>query len=293
MNTVRRNPLLSRPPQAFHRLQNTRLFRKLLGRPPRQDDYDGVHTANEKVIAAAYAIGSWNQQVQGADPNSVYPVIVTLDVSGLDPLPDVDAMLKGAEAADVMRGEFRSMRGEGRDFWEILNETDYTETEANAGDHPASFIFEDMGRNVALAIEGYAEDIGADPQDVLDTFVDTGELPAAVLTRLVGQQRYLVDFDLDRVVRIEAVKPWWHRVEYDHDDDDAERASSLGWHVFTLGDIPFDEGETKVIYQAPDAADRTDVEYHGTTSATIEAAFGEIIPAETPFHVSSEGNDEP
>jgi len=279
---VARNPLLAKPPRRFHQLQDTRRWRRLFGRPPQEADYDGVHTASEKIIAEAYAMGSWSQLQES------YPVVVTLDVSGLTPVPDVDAMLRGAEAADELIREYRKRIESGETFDDLIEDDDYREAEASVGDVPAAFIFEDVGRHVVQSIRDYAEAEGEDEEEVFATFLRGGELPPGVLTRLVGQQRYMTDFDLDRIVRIEAIKPWWSAVLTSFDDDDVEQLEARGFTVFTLDDWPHFHSDTLVLYEAPDAKERSDVEYHGTTSVAIEQAFPGLIPEETPFPIREE-----
>lgn len=283
---MKRNPLLAKPPVAAHRLQNTTRFRRLLGRPPRESDYEGVHTTGSRLIAGAYAMGTW-------DNGDGYPVIVTLDVTGLKPLPDVDAMLRGAEAVDDLLSHYRMEVKNGETFYSLLNEDDFAQSEVQAGEEPAAFIFEDIGTHVLSAIDGEQ-----DPEAVFEAFLKSGELPNSVLTRMVNQQRYLNDFDIDRVVRIEALRPWWHQVLYGEDDGEAdaeiERVEGRGYQVFTIADLPFQDHDiqTKVLWEAPDAKKRKDVEYHGTTSIVIDLAFPGLIPEETPFPISDESDEE-
>lgn len=280
---MKRNPLLAKPPQALHRLQNTSRFRRLLGRAPKQSDYDGVHTTSSELIAAAYAMSAWHQHNEEG-----YPVLVLLDVSGLTPLPDVDAMLRGAEAVDDLVTHYRSRVEDGESFYDLLNDEDYSEASARAGDEPATFIFEDSGNHVLQSIESYAIDEKRDAEEVFAAFLAESKLPEGVLTRMVQQQRYLNDFDLDRVIQVEALKPWWEKVLMSWDDDEFKQLTQRGYEVFTLDEWPFSPGESKVVWRAPDADKRKDAEYHGTTSLVIELAFPGLIPEETPFPVEDE-----
>jgi hypothetical protein len=102
---------------------------------------------------------------------------------------------------------------------------------------------------------------------------------------LVEQQRYFHDFDITRVVRIEAMQPWWSAVLWSWDDVEANRVESDGFHVFTMDQWPFSSSGTtgKVLWEAPDAARREHVEFHGTSSQAVESAFPGIIPTATPF----------
>jgi len=285
MPRLKRNQLLAKPPIAEHRLQDTQRFRKLLGRQPKAADYEGVHTTGSSLIAAAYAMSAWRNHNEDG-----YPVNVLLDVSGLKPLPDVDAMLRGAEAADDLISHYRKLVADGENFWDLLNEDDYRELDAQVGDSPAAFVFEDTGTHVLNAIETYASSSGLDAEEVFEKFLKDGELPPEALTILVNQQRYLDDFDLDRVLRIEAIKPWWDKVLLSWDDDEFQELAARGYEVFTLDEWPFvNEGTTKVVWEAPDAKERLGTgEYHGTTSLVIELAFPGLIPKKTPFPLSGE-----
>jgi len=278
--TIRSNVLLAKPPRVVHRLIDTRGFRRLFGRAPRDSDYEGVHTTGSRLIAGAYAMSSWH------DPRSYprgYPVIVTLDVSGLKPLPDVDALLFGAQAVADLLPQYRERAAAGETFYAMLNDDDFSEAEVQVGDDPAAFIFEDVGTHVLNAIDGER-----DPEAVFREFLKTGALPDSVLTRLVDQQRYLDDFDLDRVVRVEALRPWWHEVLH-ADDEMIPAIERSGYTVFTIDDWPFTAvGPTKTVWQAPDAEAREDVEYHGTTSIVISLAFPGLIPEKSPFPIEQD-----
>jgi hypothetical protein len=285
------NPLLAKPPRRVHQLRNTRWFRMMVGRLPRESDYDGVHTATDPLIAAAYAMGSL---AAGDVDSNGYPVLVTLDVSGLEALPDVDALVRGGEAADVARSEYRKRVADGETMDDILDEDEEfgAEPQAREGDEPAAFIFEDVGSRPLHAIRDYADDSGDDAEEIFERFLATGELPNGVLTRLVGQQRYLNDFDLDRVVRIEAIRPWWRRVISSYDDPRFEKLQERGYQVFTMDELPIHSpGDRVTLYEAP-PQERTNVEYHGTTSVVIDLAFPGLIPEETLFPVTEEDDDE-
>lgn len=281
------NMLLAKPPVARHRLRNTSQFRRLVGRQPTVADYEGVHTTSNRLIAAAYAMGSWSQ-VRATDPND-YPIIITLDVAGLEAHPDVDAMLRGGEAVADLLPEYRRMAGDGWTLADFVDDEDYREADAQLGEPPAAFIFEEVGFQLPAAIQSYADRSGEDGDDVLQRFLSTGQLPPEVLTELVEQKRYLVDFGLDRIVRIEAVKPWWDQVLLSFEDEEVPEHEARGYYVFTLDEWPFSNvGETMTVYENRDLASRATEEYHGTVSSTVQQAFPGLIPDEPPFPVEDE-----
>lgn len=279
--SMTQNPLLSRPPKSEHRLRNTKAFRDFVGRQPTEEDYHGVHTTSSRLIAQAYAMGTWrNNEGQG------YPVVVTLDVSGLKPHPDVDAMIRGGEAQKHFLPEHRQRAKDGESFYDMLEDEGYDDTwDTTAGDDPAAFVFEAIGLRSLAAIETYAERHKLDAQDVFDSYLESGVLPQEALMYLVEQQRYFHDFDITHVVRIEAMQPWWSAVLWSWDDVEANRVESDGFYVFTMDQWPFSSSGTtgKVLWEAPDAALREHVEFHGTSSPAVESAFPGIIPTATPF----------
>ena len=78
-------PLLQSPPKSIHRLppRAEDAFRRVVGRRVTSEDYQGVHTTSDLVIAAAYAQGT--AQMTGDEP-----VVIVLNTKGLDALADVD-----------------------------------------------------------------------------------------------------------------------------------------------------------------------------------------------------------
>jgi hypothetical protein len=66
-----------------------------------REDYQGVHTTSDLVIAAAYAQGA-------AQKTGDEPVVIVLNTKGLDALADVDVTLEAARTLDdrAIRNEF-------------------------------------------------------------------------------------------------------------------------------------------------------------------------------------------
>jgi hypothetical protein len=78
-----------------------RAFRRVVGRRVTREDYQGVHTTSDLVIAAAYAQGA-------AQKTGDEPVVIVLNTKGLDALADVDVTLEAARTLDdrAIRNEF-------------------------------------------------------------------------------------------------------------------------------------------------------------------------------------------
>jgi hypothetical protein len=112
---------------------------------------------------------------------------------------------------------------------------------------------------------------------------------------MVEQCRYLTDFETNRLVRVVAFSPWWGRIFepwWDSDDEaltaEAERIQAAGWRIVTTeDDINMTVGETRAVYQAPESLlpGVKSLEYHGTTSDVVMAAFPQIDLPEPPFPV--------
>lgn len=277
---MRRNPLLAKPPQSFHQPKTS------LGLS--EEFFSGVHTTTDKQIAAAYGIATWD--LLG---NRGYPVVLALDVSGLSPEPDADAMIQAGDTFKdngFRRGVAKSL-SEGETFADLLamEQSDGFMSERGVGDHPSNFLFERMGQYPIQAIESYAEEAGVDPNDVVSEWVRTGKIPPRVLMLLVDQFRYTNDFDLDRVVQVTAVKPWWYQVVQPPNDDDEEadieRLEGAGWQVWTLDDVTSDGNVIERVVYSAGADPAAQIEYHGTSSVALEQAFPGLLPKESPFPV--------
>jgi hypothetical protein len=97
------------------------------------------------------------------------------------------------------------------------------------------------------------------------------------------QRRYLVDFDLDRVVSIEAVKPWLDELiddyffETDEVPDGVQKYLDAGFDVVTRDEIDSFEPTYKTIFSGS-ASDKL-VEYHGTSAEHLALAFPELVPS--------------
>lgn len=251
------------------------------------------------AVAAAYAMGAWSKRRDA----SAYPVILTLDTRGLQALPDIDALVQGYSVMGDMRRELRdALASHGDDVDAIADEfSDWEgaiEADGSVGDHPSVFVFEHVaGEPVTSFIEALREQ-GRDDDEVmtaLRAWADRGDIEPAALTTIMQQRRYLVDFDLDRIVAIDAVQPWWHETfdaYWDTGDTEAEerakRIEAAGYRLWTMEDVlssgGIDVGRVRRLYERPGGGSG---EYHGTISSAVMSAFPDatIIPREPPFPV--------
>jgi hypothetical protein len=267
----KRNPLAAKPPESYHRLRNESGFRRVLGRAPTPEDYQGIHTTDSKAVAAAYAISAWT--LRGQDPDD-FPVVIRLDTTGIDPLPDVDAMLSGRDLYDSIRGEVQAALSRGESAAQIEEDFEEFTLEPEVvgliGTDPAAVIFDEVqmypGNPISLLLE---HGTGTDP---VQRFATTGEVPPAALSEVVRQRRYMRDFDLDRVVGIDAVQPWWPEIVNEDDEGDIEKIRDAGWDAITFDDAASGtiRPKLKTIHGSPRGGES---DYHGTTAAMVRAAF--------------------
>ena len=274
-------PLLARPPEGIHGLgvAGGRFFESVVGRPTKPEDYHGVHTSGSEEIAGVYAIGAWTE-AKARDPGA-YPVVLTLDVSGLRAVPDVDAI---AQAAFLLADTSVRSQFEGEDLdsagdqWEL----DYDHLRVGADTNSAVIESVQYGSGPMAAF---------DDDESWDRWVRTGNYTEDEAIRLVDQRRYLDDFDWARVVEARAMKPWWPQLLDEPWDDESEArlkaAEATGHKVLTVQDVGFtDLIELQPIAKGGGAPG--DVQYHGTSSWHLARAFPEIKVPPSPFPLRAE-----
>ncbi len=268
------NPLLVRPPRHLHGVHDEHH----ISRHGFPDPKIGVHTATQKNIAAGYAYMAWegpHYPHTGLQLAS-YPVVVTLDVHRLRAEPDTDAVLwwfdkGGKEAAR----EMFSLLGYQPAHRVVEMMQEHQEPPA-IGTVTAQFI--------ERIFQGYEVDWEAILQTDLLAKAVKGDHDAVRRVLLAGfpQRRYMVDFDLDRVVRIEAIKPWLDELvddyffEIDEIPDGVQRYIDAGFDIVTQDEIDSFEPTYKTIFSG--RASNKLVEYHGTSAEHLALAFPELIP---------------
>ena len=279
----RKNPLLCRPPKGVHGLGVAagRRAQQVLGRPVTDADYEGVHTTSSLEIAASYAIATADKARVEHDEDA-YPVVLALDVSGLEALPDIDALV---EAADMLgdKGIRRQYEGEDLDY-AMSGDTEQYESSMEIGNTVAYTVFQQRGF-IPAAFD--------DDDDAFQHWVNYGEYPPWVAINLVNQKRYMTDIGIDRLVSVLAVQPWYEEILGFYDDEDeAEKIEAIeaqGYAVVTIEDQEI-EAKTKEVARGP--APNTNVEYHGTSSWHAMRAFPELQLPPNPFPIT-EREDNP
>lgn len=272
----RRNAILAHPPEGLHALgiAGSRSFQQAVGRPIRTEDYHGVHTTGSMEIAGVYAMGAW-LEARKDDPGA-YPVIVTLDVSGLHALPDVDAIARAAYLLDdkSIRRQFSDEDLQGaHDMWEVSYEELYAGADVNTA------IME-VTQYAGGPMDAFEDD------EAWRRWVETGDYTDEEASRLVDQRRYMDDFDWDRVVEIDAMRPWWPELVEAYDEDDqSETLEEAGWKVVAVEDVDSLGGILDLKTIAQGGGKGGDVQYHGTSSWHLARAFPQLSLPADPFPV--------
>jgi len=268
-----RNPLLSQPPEQYHKLRNTSRFHRIVGRAPVAADYHGVHTTDSKAVAAAYAISAWTLRGERADD---MPVVIRLRTDGLEPLADVDAMLQGTEIYDAIRSEIVGMLADSEPEDAIEHAFDDYTLESDLADlvglDPAAVVFDDIMCNPPNPIAVLRVYGG---QDAIVRFAEGQPVAGRVLSEIVRQRRYLSDFDLDRVVGIDALGPWWGEIVNEDEEDAIKTIFDAGWYPITFDEAASGRIEPLVrcIYGERFGGEN---DYHGTTMGVVRASFPNI-----------------
>jgi hypothetical protein len=300
--SVRRNALLAEPPRGFHGLgvAGGKYFASVVGRRPTREDYLGIHTTTNFVVAMAYAQASTDQE----SDEDAYPVVVSLCVDGLRPLPDVDALSKAHEMSSIFLSEYRKEFLDPEfDLFKRADQfySDGTSDSQVIGENPFVVYNNLTYENVnwlAVFISAYDDPDRA--ESAFRKWLSTGEIPDEVAIQTVDQKRYLIDFDVDRLVRIAAFKPLWTEVlegfwETDDEDDKAKQDAieACGWEFVGVDDVYGNMPQTTLnLFESRIPCNQ--FEYHGTTSIRCRMAFPEVsIPSSPPFPVSNPDECEP
>lgn len=254
------------------------------GKPTLREHHVGVHTATNEELAALYA-------VLRAMVGGTLAILFDLDVTGLRALPDRDAILK-AEQTDAtgildIDGVIEAVEeGDGELAQELIDEYLASAESWRERDNFDTWTggmqdkVEEWQENAeARAIINMSDD---DALTALRVLMERRTFPARVWMEAVGQQRYLDDFDLDRVVRVRAIRPvreeLWTYEERNETGEDYPPDDGDEPEVFSEEDF-FDDRfmpEMVTLWENPKARARPKVEYHGTDIVRALEAFPEL-----------------
>ena len=201
-----KNPL---DPEAF---SYDLLPHRIHSRPMLREDYLGVHTTGSLERATIYAINK--AQVT---PDSI-GIIYVLDMSGLDPLPDVDAVLQSEMQDylfhelfedDEVRVVFES--GDADELSDAIYE--FAERATDVESPLIEYTWTNSATNEVEFQDSYRAALMLQsllPDELFELLTEAQELggfPPTFWADVVQQHRYLTGVGLDRVVEVRAVQP--------------------------------------------------------------------------------------
>ncbi len=244
----------------------------------------GVHAADNFDTALAYAVHKASQEGNLPEPNC--GIIFELDMSGLEPLPEGDAVQE-SKYEDVVIGEmmrtpeitkaYENLDGDGlaaavRRFAEFTEEGEET-TELGYFEEWFSRFWEEYVRQIGpwrivSVLSEYARD---DPEglfQIIDITFMQNSFPLDVWAEAIGQYRYMASVGFDRLLKVWAVRPVAPMLvdeDWVEDDEGSPVVFSM-YEVEAPGTILLWDSGRKV----------RDPMYHGTDVSRARSAFPEI-----------------
>lgn len=208
-----------------------------------------------------------------------YPVIVEVDMSGLEPAHDVDArwLLKQGGLVDFAREALES--GDPVGWLESPGDSQVDGTNTNV----EIALFESFAAHEtepAQVLHNYVVDMP--PEEAiatLRTVAAGGRSALEVAMRAIGQYRYAQDVPVDRVVAVHYVRPFWPTVlDTERDEETEQLASALedaGWDVVGVDDLGQIQATAREVWRRPEP-EGARIEYHGTGYRNLLLAAPEL-----------------
>lgn len=255
-------------PNAFlARPENARLYAGTRG----IDEFPGFHTASFIDIAAPYAQMRYEQS-QGKD----YPVIVQLDMRGLEKFADYDAFafikeplidtvkfnLSNVYNAEAIRDDLVSLS-------ELSDDSTLPQTTIDS-----LFLIHPMNRNMEGALLDLTSNLTDEELITLFKNIRDGKVPESFLAALTGQFRYLEDVEEDRITAVYYMKPFWSKLVpyWDHPEFDEEIENFIEALTDAGFSVAFDTQEAEPEYSLVWGSPIQDGEFHGTSYLTLKKA---------------------
>lgn len=252
------------------------------GRATHREEHLGVHTASDYGRAVLYA-------VQRAMVGGTVGVVLHLDVDGLEPKPDRDAMMQASRDMSYLFDEVDGLA-------EAVDEgdTDLVEElleglrdEFEEGEMWSASTWTEGVYHVLDEYEGHKilsallDMSGDDLLSTLQSLRTKKAFPARVWMAVIGQQRYMVPIGADRLVQVDMVRPirnelWtWEEMDElgdEYPSDDPDQPQVFSETMF------FNEEWTPDVYVAWKApkGHHGRIEYHGTDTTRVVKAFPEL-----------------
>ena len=240
------------------------------------EEFPGFHTACNMVIAQPYA----QLKVSESLPSSVddletpindYPVIIELDMAGIEAEIDYDAAHWFSDAVQV---------------WLSVNDNFDDFESALEGDSPAPELeTPDSMIGALFYLSGQSPDMAAfrlrdwlreqkDPDAAFQNLKENG-IPKSLLADVSCQYRYVEDVPAGRIVAVHYIKPVFDRLlphyeDEDYDEEEAQRIEEAGYDVVDLSNV-YDDNKVMTIVATIDLSSNLfqagdpRIEFHGTS----------------------------
>lgn len=207
-----------------------------------------------------------------------YPVVVAVDMSGLEAEHDIDA-----------RHVLKNLTDAARDALESDDPIRYfAHSYMDGQESPGSVevaLFQSVARHEedpAGSFGSFLEDLPEDEAlDAIRMVASGGKAAAQLVMRVIGQFRYLQDVPANRIVAIDYVKPFWDNIldvqGRDEDEERAEAIEAAGWDVIDIDDIHGSNinASFKRVWER-EAPEGARIEWHGTGYRNLLLAAPEL-----------------
>jgi hypothetical protein len=270
--------------------------------PVSREQQLGVHATPEEAIATSYAIQRASYEITPLDeddpPNC--GVIFELNVTGLEPLPDVDAAITAGQNVDSLTALLDEptvaqalWAGDGEELADRIN--DYVEMWGNdyqdVGWPPDTYIeaaWRVIEEQQSVGILYLLRDLS--PEDLLKDLEharEEGNVPLELWMEVVQQHRYMSRIGFGRLRSVQLVRPvrwklWGNEPEdeergFDEEPDyapqDPDEPQIFAWpEDFAAGDIA--QPDKVEVFKQPTRGSQ--FEYHGTDITRARAIFPEL-----------------
>jgi hypothetical protein len=265
------------------------------GRTAGTFDAPGFHTATEIETTYPYAQLKINTSSDIEDLKKGlpdYPVIVELDMDGLVPLVDYDAMaMRGS--VDTLIGEIESEMGlrwgpPAKSPMEALRsicdgDMYYEETIPDSRENGISitglfYLSVVSPSDIAYRLRDILEEY-SDPDHSLICWIGEG-IPDSILIEIQGQRRYETRVEGDRILAVHYMNPYVHYTLSESPDEEymdfIEQAELLGYSILRDEDL-YDRYNPTIITEVWRRRTIKNPEFHGTSYCNLIGAAPELM----------------
>ena len=273
----RENPFLAQPPEASYQ---GRTMRGVHSHP-------GFHTSENMDVVMPYAQAKAEPaSAMSGDWGSDFPVILGLDMEGLEYFSDYDVDQQFERVRDAFHGELSSFDTFIEASDQIANEDEGAfddnpiyELKAGVGGGFILFAREAAEQEPARKFASYVLDLDEVDQRVAFRGLRDRELPTEMLAEALEQRRYLDDVDDNRLKVIYFMQPVWEMLYLPYDEGLTQLATSYfiesltdnGFKVYTTEDAmegDLNEPDVHLAWGKPSDG----LQYHGTSYKNLLAA---------------------